>query len=99
MKGPRALVCSSILALGVSFGLPQSPQAKPADAEIDRAIQDCSSGTATDDSIAGGLNLLRQRILAGEGGLAYSEIPAAIGVGLKADTTKIPIFDKIQQCV
>jgi hypothetical protein len=92
--------CVSLLVVAIALdpGFAPSQQAKPTEARVDQAIQNCSSATQNDENITSGLKLLRKRMLAEKGVFPLGDIPEVVGVGLKADTTKIPIFDKIQKC-
>ena len=94
--GCAALIAVSLLTgSGASYG----QQPKPTDDDIDRAIRVCSLGTKTDADVKGGLDVLKKRILTGEGSFSYSEIPSVIGAPVGTDDAKLKIFDKIQNCV
>jgi hypothetical protein len=64
------------------FGEGHAQQTKPTDDDVDRAILVCSLGTRRDAEVEGGLNLLKRRILTGEGKFSYTEIPSVIGTGV-----------------
>jgi hypothetical protein len=49
--------------------------------------------------VEGGLNVLKRRIVTGEGKFSESEIPSVIGTGVQTDEAKIQIFEMIQKCV
>ena len=91
----------------LGIGTVQGQQAKPSDADVDRAMRVCSLGmrtdTGVDAGIEGGLDLLRRRIAAGLGGtLSRSEIPSVIGSkgsGVESDPARVELFEKIQKCV
>jgi|SRR5271165_1809227 len=74
-------------------------QAKPTDDDVNRAFMVCSLGSRTDAQVESGLNLLKGRILSGEGKFSHSEIPSVIGSGVQSDSAKIDLFDRIQKCV
>jgi hypothetical protein len=94
----RALVL--VFMAGYIGAVPgHSQQTKPTDEDVDRAILVCSLGTKTDAKVEGGLNLLKRRIMSGEGSFSYSEIPSVIGSGLQTEEGKIQVFDRIQKCV
>jgi hypothetical protein len=88
-----------LVAGSVSTATVHSQQVKPTDEDVDRAIRACSLGTRTDARVEGGLNLLKQRILSGEGSFSQLEIPSVIGSEVRADSAKIDLFDRIQRCV
>lgn len=67
--------------------------------EVDVAIQVCSLGKKYDVKFTAGVDLLKRRILSGEGELSESEIPSVIGSELQNDAAKIEIFKQIQTCV
>jgi hypothetical protein len=92
-------VLAALLAGWLGVGPARTQQAKPTDEDVDRAIRVCSLGTKTDAQVEGGLNLLKKRILSGEGRFSQSEIPAVIGSGVQTDAAKIDVFDRIQKCV
>jgi hypothetical protein len=89
----------ALVAGWLGGGAARSQQAKPTDEDVDRAIRACSLGTRTDAQVEGGLNLLKRRILTGEGKFSQSEIPSVIGMGVQTDEAKINIFERIQKCV
>jgi hypothetical protein len=91
-------VASFAVVMGLNPELAQSDPAKPTEFEVDRAIQSCAPEAQNDENIVNGLKLLRKRMLAEEGAFPLTEIPGVTGVGLKADTAIVPLFDKIQKC-
>jgi hypothetical protein len=94
----RGFVLAAVVSWAAA-GTAQSQQAKPTDEDVDRAIRVCSLGTKTDAKVEGGLNLLKRRILSGEGSFSYAEIPSVIGSGMQTEEGKIQVFDRIQKCV
>jgi hypothetical protein len=95
--------CAKFLTSAFSAALLASPvalQAKVTDEEINQAIKICSVGTKYDAKVEGGLNILKKRLLSGEGEVSYSEIPSVVGTdALSSDAAKIEVFDHIQKCV
>jgi hypothetical protein len=88
-------VAAGWFGIGMAYG----QQPKPTDEDVDQAIRVCSLGTKTDAQVESGLNLLKKRILSGEGKLSFSDIPSVIGSAVQTDEAKIELFDRIQQCV
>lgn len=78
---------------------PSATTDKPTDDDVERAIRACSAGTKAAAELEGGLNLLKKRIVTGEGKFSKSDIPSVIGSGVQTDAAKIGLFEKIQQCV
>jgi hypothetical protein len=94
-KGLGPVLVAGWLGIGPVHG----QQTKPTDDDVDRAIRACSLGTTTDAGVEGGLDLLKHRILSGEGKVSEGEIPSVIGSGVQSDAAKVDIFDRIQKCV
>jgi len=78
---------------------PSVTTGEPTDEDVERAIRACSAGTKADAALEGGLNLLKKRIVTGEGKFSQSEIPSVIGSGVQSDAAKITVFEQIQKCV
>lgn len=100
-RGFRSFPGALLLLIAAWLGIypARSEQTKPTDEEVERAIRVCSVGTKTDAAVEGGLNVLKRRILTGEGEFSYSEIPSVIGRGVQTDAAKINLFERIQKCV
>jgi len=71
---------------------------KPSDADIDRAIAECSVGTSRDVNVDAGLYRLKKRILSGKAAYSDSQIPRVLGSPV-GDKSKIERFKTIQKCV
>ena len=71
----------------------------PSDDDVDRALRVCSLGTKYDAKVEGGLELLKRRLVSGNGSYSESEIPSVIGSGVESDKSKLDVFEKIQKCV
>jgi hypothetical protein len=95
----KLIICSVLAGISLAATIVSSAHAKTTDEEIDQAIRICSIGTKYDGRVEGGLNLLKRRILSGEGEISYSEIPSVIGKEVSSDEAKIQLFDRIQKCV
>jgi hypothetical protein len=93
------LLSSVWVFCAVETGAAHGQSRRPTNEDVDIAIRVCTLGTRTDASLEGGLNLLKRRILTGEGSFSYSEIPSVIGTGVQGDEAKIRIFDQMQKCV
>jgi hypothetical protein len=89
----------TIVATSLQWGTAHGQACRPSNEDVDIAIRMCTLGERTDAKVEGGLNLLKRRLLSGEGSLSYSEIPSVIGSGPVTDTAKIQLFERMQSCV